>query len=282
MLGSRKPFDVSALEVVGGSEARSVIETMPYGRFEDADLDRIARADAVVDLVSPGRARFASAFDLLPRIAGHVRLADGLASRGWGGHLVFLSSGGTIYGDGSPDLIPETAPRRPMGEYALEKAVVELHLGTLAARGALRSSVLRVANVYGPGQPARAGFGVVPAIADALRTGAPFRRYGTGEAVRDYVFVDDVVEAVRAALRGGTTGTFNIGSGEGTSINALLAMTRELSGRPLAVEGVENPAGDPEAVVLDCRRAREAMGWAARVPVREGLARTLRHHGLAG
>ena len=280
VLGSRKPLDVASFDWGAASVPHGRVETMPYGEFERADLDRIARADAVVDLVSPGRARFASAFDLAPRIAGHVRLADGLARRGWGGHLVFVSSGGTIYGAGSPDPIPETAMRRPLGEYALEKAVVEMHLSTLAAREALASAVLRVANVYGPGQPARPGFGVVPTIARALEDGTPFTRYGAGEAVRDYVYIDDVVSAILRAIETRTAGTFNIGSGEGTSGNALLAMADELSARPLRIEERTNPAGEPEAVVLDCTRAREAMGWTAGVSVREGLRRTLAHHGL--
>ena len=278
VLGSRKPFDIGT--IAPGPSARARVETLAYGRLEDADIERLARADAIVDLVSPGRTRFGSAFDLAPRIAGHVRLADGLATRGWEGHLVFISSGGTIYGGGSPEPIAESALRRPLGEYALEKAVVELHLQTLAERDALASATLRVANVYGPTQPARAGFGIVPAIAQALRDGTPFTRYGTGEAVRDYVFVDDVVEAVLRALDMRATGKFNIGSGRGTSVNELIGTARELSSRPLLVSAVESPAGEPEAVVLDCALAERTMGWKARVDVREGLRRTLAHHGL--
>lgn len=278
LLGARRPFDVSSLRASRTERRR--VETMAYGRFEDADLDRLARADAIVDLVSPGRGRFASQFDVAPRVAGHLRLADGLARRSWDGHLVFVSSGGTIYGGGAAEPIAETAPRRPASEYALEKAMVELHLETLARRGALSSTVLRVANVYGPRQPARAGFGVVPALAQALREGTPFTRYGTGEAVRDYVHVDDVVEAVLATARRRQAGTFNVGSGTGTSVNALIDMARELSGRTLEVAALENPAGEPAAVVLDCGLAARQLGWRARVGVREGLEGTLRHHGL--
>ena len=274
VLGSRGPMDL------GADGAGERVETLRYDDLRSVDADRLADADVVVDLVSGGRDRFGSEPNMFARVDGHARIVDELVRREWGGHFVFLSSGGTIYGPGSRDPIPETAPLRPVGAYGLEKAMIELHLDTLGRWGALSSLTLRLANVYGPGQAARAGFGIVPTLIRAMGDGTGFTRYGTGKAVRDYVFIDDVVEAIIAATGARATGAFNIGSGEGTSINDLIAQVRDLTGRPLTVKPVANPAGEPEAIVLDPGRAREAFGWTPRVSLREGLRRTLAHHGL--
>lgn len=277
VLGTRASSD--PLDALARS-APERVELATYGELEHLDLDRLARADVVVDLASPGRGRFASGFDLHSRIHGHVRLVDGLARREWPGRFVFLSSGGTIYGEGFLYPMQEDWPPHPAGEYGLEKAVVELHLDTLRRGRALDSTVLRISNAFGPRQPLRPGFGVIPAIAQALRDGEPFRRYGTGRSVRDYVYIDDVVEAVMRGAEVGAAGVFNIGSGVPTSVNDLLEMTEALTGRPVPVAPVSMPPGEPRAIVLDCARAANVLGWRASVGVREGLRRTLAHHGL--
>ena len=260
--------------------AKGNLRFVLYDDLSDLDLDDAARADVIVDLASPGRGRFATRHDLGSRVAGHIRLVDGLANRGWGGHLLFASSGGTIYGSGFACPMYEDWPRQPMGEYALEKAVVEMHLQTLAYHGALASTTLRVSNVYGPLQPIRPGFGVVPAIAQALRDGTPFRRFGHGRSVRDYVHIDDVVDAMIRAGDRQVGGVLNIGSGFGTSLDRLIVLSEELSGRSLSVQNVHVPPGEPDAIVLDCTRAAERLDWRAEVTIEDGLRHTFDHHGL--
>ena len=266
--------------------------------LEALDLEAALRADVIVDLVSRGRGRLATRRDILGRIRAHARLVDELANRRWRGHYVYLSSGGTIYGVDPPRVCVETMPVRPFSDYALEKAFVEMHLASVAgAPGAaggetgMALTVLRVANAYGEGQAAKPGFGVIPAIVSALATGVPFKLYGDGSSRRDYVHVDDIVTAIQAAIQAATTGTgagagagagtLNIGSGVGTSVRELIGLAEAAAGRAVPMEEVAMFAAEPASVVLDAGRARERLGWRARIGIAEGMRRVLAHHGLA-
>jgi len=264
--------------------------------LEALDLEAVLAADIVIDFVSRGRGRLATRRDILGRIRAHARLIDELANRAWSGHYIYLSSGGTIYGVDPPPVCVETMPVAPFSDYALEKAFIEMHLTSVAGSGSagrgsregMALSILRVANAYGEGQTARPGFGVIPAMVAAFKGGAPFKLYGDGTSRRDYVHVDDIVEAILAAMKtartgeGAGAGTVNIGSGVGTSVRELVALAERIAGRRLPMETVEMFAAEPASVVLDAQRARERLGWSARIGIAEGLARVLAHHGLAG
>ncbi|WP_139312851.1 NAD-dependent epimerase/dehydratase family protein [Acuticoccus yangtzensis] len=264
--------------------------------LEALDLEAVLAADIVIDFVSRGRGRLATRRDILGRIRAHARLIDELANRAWSGHYIYLSSGGTIYGVDPPPVCVETMPVAPFSDYALEKAFIEMHLTSVAGSGSagrgsregMALSILRVANAYGEGQTARPGFGVIPAMVAAFKGGAPFKLYGDGTSRRDYVHVDDIVEAILAAMKtartgeGAGAGTVNIGSGVGTSVRELVALAERIAGRRLPMETVEMFAAEPASVVLDAQRARERLGWSARIGIAEGLARVLAHHGLTG
>ena len=276
--------------------------------LEALDLDAAMRADVIVDLVSRGRGRLATRRDILGRIRAHARLIDELANRGWRGHYVYLSSGGTIYGVDPPAVCVETMPVRPFSDYALEKAFIEMQLQSVAGgtgEAGMALSILRVANAYGEGQTAKPGFGVIPAIVAALASGTPFKLYGDGSSRRDYVHVDDIVAAILAAMaaaepgsgaRSGArsgmgtpgadaargAGIVNIGSGVGTSVRELIALAEAAAGRPVPMEPVAMFAPEPASVVLDASRAHERLGWMARIDIAEGLRRVLARHGLTG
>lgn len=253
---------------------------VPLGDLEAIEPERLLAYDVVVDLVSRGRGRLALSRDILARVGGHFRLIDGLANRDWAGHYVYLSSGGMIYGPAPPDRCPESAPVSPVGDYALEKAMVELHLRSVCKQSAMRASILRVANAYGETQPGHLGFGVIPALVAALREGTPFPIYGTGGDRRDYTHVDDVAAAIVAAIFARGVGTLNISSGVGTSVWQLMTLCTELSGRPLTSTRVEAAATEPRSVVLCNALAAERIGWRPCIDLPSGLARVLAAHGL--
>ncbi len=251
-----------------------------YDDLETLDLELIRSVDVIVDLVSRGRGRLSTARDITSRIRAHARLIDDLANRHWSGEYIYLSSGGTVYGVAPPPVCEETMPVAPFGDYALEKAFLELHLQSVAWQTGMALSILRVANAYGESQPAKPGFGVIPAIVSAIAEEKPFTLYGTGMSRRDYVHVDDIVAAIFAAMARPNAGIVNIGSGVGTSVRDLLARTEAATGRPVRIEPVHTLAPEPQSTVLDIRRARERLGWEARIGLECGLKRVLAHHGL--
>ena len=191
-------------------------------------------------------------------------------------HFVFASSGGALYGDGAPLPTPEDRPPAPVSPYGASKAAGEAWVMALGRRAGMRCTILRYANVYGPGRPGHASPDVVTAFARAMLAGARPVVYGDGRSVRDYVHVDDAVEAAVLALAAGRAGVFNIGTGTARSVAEVfeaLAAAAGYEGEP-----VHAPArpGELARSCLDARLAARALGWRPRVAFAEGVEGTVR------
>lgn len=192
--------------------------------------------------------------------------------------LVFVSSGGTVYGVPRSLPIPEDAPTEPISAYGINKLAIEKYLHLYARLHGLDACVLRVANPFGERQVSRRQQGVVAAFMHAAVAGEPLTIWGDGAVVRDYVYVGDVVTAL---LRAGTaerlgSRIFNIGAGQGRSVRDVADAVEAVSGRRL--ERLFRPARpvDVPSVVLDVSRAREELGWVPATPWEEALERTYR------
>jgi UDP-glucose 4-epimerase len=188
-------------------------------------------------------------------------------------HLIYFSSGGTLYGNPAALPVAEDAPFAPLSFHGAGKAAQEMYLQAFRAQGQA-VTILRPANAYGPGQPLKPGFGLVRTVLEHIRRNTVLEVWGDGTAVRDYVFVDDVAAAcVRLIAQPGDNGSYNVGSGMGHSINELILCAGEVCGRELQV--VYRPArrSDVAKVVLDISRLR-AAGWQPQVDLTEGFRRT--------
>jgi UDP-glucose 4-epimerase len=184
--------------------------------------------------------------------------------------LLFLSSGGTVYGNPADLPVPETAPLQPLSCHGAGKAAAELFLGLRAPEKTL---ILRPSNIYGPGQPLKSGFGVIRHLLHCAAEEMPFQLWGDGRQVRDYLYIDDFVEAVcRLVSRPATAGVFNLGSGRGSSLDELIELVGRVTGRSLRIERRPQRGGDVRAIVLDISRLSEATGWQPTVSLEEGLA----------
>lgn len=190
-------------------------------------------------------------------------------------HLIYFSSGGTLYGNPAVLPVAEDAPFAPLSFHGAGKAAQEMYLQAFRAQGRA-VTIMRPANAYGPGQPLKAGFGLVRTVLEKIRSGQPIEVWGDGEAVRDFVYVDDVAAACVLFIdRPDDSGTYNVGSGEGCSINALIRLAGEVAERTPQVIYRAARRSDVAKVVLDVSRLR-ATGWAPLTGLAEGLARTLR------
>lgn len=177
--------------------------------------------------------------------------------------LVFLSSGGTVYGKDVPIPTPETAANEPLCSYGIHKLTIEKYLALYQLLHGLDSVVLRVANPFGPYQTGAAQ-GVVAAIIRKALCGEPIVIWGDGNVVRDYIYVDDLVEAIQnAALFESAEAPrlFNIGSGEGRSIKDILATVQAIHGKPLEVVFEAGRMTDVPVSILDIKRARKHLNW---------------------
>lgn len=273
---SRK-FDRSFVESVAG----------PVD-FVEADLGQpLAMASSlqdvktVVQLISsssPGLMNDHAVADITENVVPHVQFLQNCLRAGVK-RYVFLSSGGTVYGPDAPVPTPETCPTNPINSHGLTKLFVEKYIQMHGHVDGLEYVILRVANPFGPGQVYRKGQGLVPAIIDRWQKGQPVKVFGDGAARRDYIYIDDVIEAVAAAVRleGAPRKVLNIGSGEARSVAEVIEAVEQAAGQKFAKEYVAARSTDVAAACLDIAKAREVLGWSPTTPFEAGVEMTVAH-----
>ena len=197
--------------------------------------------------------------------------------------IVLFSTGGALYGE--PEYLPcdEAHPIKPLSVYGANKHALEQYTRIIAETNGVDHTILRPGNVYGPGQDPHGEAGVVAIFGLKMLAGEEVTIYGNGEQERDYVYVDDVVNAALTAARSDAArgGVYNIAGGAPTSVNDIFALLAEETGyERTPVHAPERP-GDVRRIYLDISRARDELGWTPQIDLREGITRTvaaLRHN----
>ncbi len=188
--------------------------------------------------------------------------------------LIMVSSGGTVYGVPQAVPISEAHPTDPICSYGITKLAIEKYVALYRLLHGLDGLVLRVANPFGPRQRLDAAQGVVPVFLGKALRHEPLQIWGDGSTVRDFLDVSDVVEALLAAAKyQGDQCLFNIGSGQGLSLNQLIALLEAQLDRSLEVEYLPSRGCDVPTNVLCIDRAKEALSWTPKISVEEGLKR---------
>jgi UDP-glucose 4-epimerase len=228
-----------------------------------------AQADVRVSVARP-------VHDAEINVIGSLHILEG-ARQAESERVIFAASGGTLYGDPTPDELPvrEAHPHQPLSPYGVSKKAVLDYLVAYRELHALEFSALALANVYGPRQNPHGEAGVVAIFAERLLRGEPVTIYGDGAQTRDFVYVDDVVDAfVRAATRGGGL-VCNIGTGQETSVNELYSTMVEQAG--VAAPPVMAPlrVGEILRSCLDIERASIQLGWRPWTRLPEGTSAVL-------
>jgi UDP-glucose 4-epimerase len=216
-------------------------------------------------------------FDASVNVIGTVRLAEAARLTGVR-KVVHTSSGGSIYGIPPQYPTPETVPTDPASPYAAGKVAGEVYLNTFRHLYDLDCSHIAPANVYGPRQDPHGEAGVVAIFAQALLSGRPTKVFGDGTNTRDYVFVDDVVDAfVKASGDAGGGQRLNIGTGIETSDRQLHSAVAAAAGGPDDPEFHPPRLGDLRRSCLDISLAATVLGWQPRVALDDGVRRTVEY-----
>ena len=221
-----------------------------------------AQADVRVSVERPD-------FDADVNVVGTVRVLE--AARRHGTGVVFVSTGGAIYGE-CDGPAPEDAPRRPLAPYGTSKLAAEEYLAMYNRLYGTTHSVVRFANVYGPRQEAHLEGGVVAIFMRQLREGETPRIFGDGRQTRDFVYVGDAVAATLAAA--GSGGVYNVGTGAETSVLDLYAAIAPVTGIEREPQHADPRPGEILRSVLDVSRAKRELGWRAQRDLDAGLAET--------
>lgn len=190
--------------------------------------------------------------------------------------IIFASTGGAIYGEvKKKEGADENHPQEPISPYAITKRCVEMYLYAYKQLYGLNYTVLRYGNVYGPRQDPLGEAGVIAIFCGKMLKGEIPTIYGDGKQLRDYVFVGDVARANLAALKKGSGEIFNIGRGEGVSVNQLfnnLKAILKFDGKPIYAPP---RAGELFRSVLNCKKAKKGLNWKAKFAIKKGLEKTL-------
>jgi UDP-glucose 4-epimerase len=282
--------DVVGIDNLRSGRARNLDQAREHPTFtsiEDdivsADLDGLLaehQPEVVFNLAAQIDVRHSVAnpqFDAEVNVLGTIRLAEAARKAGVR-KVVHTSSGGSIYGTPHEYPTNESIHTDPASPYAASKVAGEIYLNTFRHLYGLECSHIAPANVYGPRQDPHGEAGVVAIFAQALLSGKPTKVFGDGSNTRDYVYVDDVVEAfIRASGSKGDGQRFNIGTSVETSDRKLHTAVAEAVGAPDEPEFAPARLGDLKRSCLDVRLAEMVLGWHPNVALAEGISRTVEY-----
>lgn len=195
------------------------------------------------------------------------------------GRIVNASTGGAILGE-APAPVHEEMVARPLAPYGASKLAVEGYLNAFGATYGLKTCSLRFSNIYGPRSFHKGS--VVAHFLKRILAGETLTVYGDGTQVRDYLFAPDLVDGIRRAIEAGAQGVYQLGSGQPTSVNALIEVIREVTGREVGVDYADFRPGEVHTTWCDVSKARKEFGFDPATPLREGVAETWKWFVTAG
>lgn len=214
-----------------------------------------------------------------PIVDAHINILGGLnvfqsAIKAKCSQIIYITTGGALYGD--PDYLPcdEDHPISPISPYALSKWTLEQYL-KLIAPSSLKLQVLRLANVFGPKQNIKGESGVIGIFAQNMIHMQPIAIFGDGNQTRDFIYVEDVASAHALAVDSPDSFTVNIGSGNPTSINTIFQIIAEKINYTEHPIYSDNREGDVKHIYLNIKKAKEILEWKPKTSLDAGLNQTL-------
>jgi UDP-glucose 4-epimerase len=217
------------------------------------------------------------AFDASINVGGTANLLEAMRTAG-SSRIVFVSTGGAIYGEGEGQKLPldESTPIAPLSAYGQSKFAAEGYLALYERLYSLSGVSLRLGNVYGPRQDPLGEAGVIAIFCGRLRSRERPTVFGDGTQTRDYIYVGDVVAAALAAAESSFSGPVNIGSGIETDVLELARLLADIDGADgFEPEFAPARAGEVQRISLDASKAERELGWRATTSVVDGLKQTL-------
>ncbi len=207
-------------------------------------------------------------------VVGFLNVLDGVRRRSI--KRVVYASSAAVYGTPRELPLAETSPVGPLSPYGLEKSIDDQYAALYGALYGVSALGLRYFNIYGPRQDPRSPYaGVISKFADAVRAGAPVRIFGDGLQTRDFVFVKDLAEVNRRALRAAATGVCNVGTGRSVTLLDLVAALERVAGRSVERRFEPAAAGDIRDSATATDRLAALLGYVPQTPLERGLSALL-------
>jgi UDP-glucose 4-epimerase len=227
----------------------------------------------VASSTTPGSSDLDMPFDVSSNLLGTLKFLENLRSPEKT-KFVFISSAGTIYGPLNKPAT-EKSPTDPICSYGITKLAIEKYLSLFHQKRGLRSLILRVSNPYGPWNLARKPFGLVNNLVDNLVSGKPVVTFGDMDTSRDFIYIDDLIEAIiGAAFSDAPAGTYNLAFGQSRSIDDVLNILRDEFGH-FPVEKRPAREFDLTDVRVDSSLFQKTFSWRAKTDLNQGIRKTL-------
>lgn len=242
------------------------------------DTDRLFEAikntDVLVHLASstvPATAERNPKYDIKMNLAASVGLFE-LIPRTSVKRIIFLSSGGTVYGN--PQYLPvdESHPLNPIGSYGIVKVAIEYYLKNYANKYNFDYTILRVSNPYGPRQRVDGLQGVIATFLHRVAQGRKIQIWGSGETLRDYIYVEDLAVCLQKLIHlDELSGTFNIGSGTGHSLTDIIEVIRQATGITPEISFTPALSGSVDSTYLNINKIQREAQWSPNTSLYEGV-----------
>jgi UDP-glucose 4-epimerase len=266
LMGRRENLNPAAKFYLMDIRAREVDRLFEIEKFE-AVFHLAAQMDVRKSVEDP-------MFDADVNVIGTLNLLTNCVKAGTK-KVVFASSGGAVYGEQEEFPCGEDHPTRPVSPYGITKLCVEKYLFYFSNEFGLRYTALRFANVYGPRQNPHGEAGVVAIFTSRLLAGQPCVINGDGGQTRDYVYVGDVADANLRALSHPENGAFNVGTGVESDVNRIYRLLNTSTGAKADEKHGPAKPGEQRRSVIRFDKAKAELGWSPKVPLEEGLKRTV-------
>jgi UDP-glucose 4-epimerase len=245
------------------------------GDFSDAAFmsSTLEDIDTVVHLVSttvPANSNNNCAYDVESNLIPTVKLLDAMRKNKCR-KIIYLSSGGTVYGNAAIVPTPEDTILQPISSYGIVKGAIENYISMYSKLYDLQSLIIRPANLYGNRQGHSGVQGLINTLLEKIANKEEVTIYGNGNSVRDYIFIDDLVKLLCTAMDKNALGVFNAGSGVGYTVNQIIESITNISGKKANINMAPARSFDVEKMILDITKAGKQIGWKPSTSIEEGI-----------
>lgn len=245
---------------------------------EFSDIDKHAQVFKNIDIVyhlisttTPLSSNSNIKFDIESNVINTVRLLE-ICVNSNVRKVIFVSSGGTIYGSTKENSVNEDDKTNPICSYGISKMVIEKYLYMFNYLYGLDYQVLRISNPYGPYQNPFSGQGVIGVFLAKILNNEDIRVWGNGSVCRDYIFIDDVVEALYlSAIKTVKSKILNIGRGKGCTLNEIIDIMKKITQKDFNVIYEDRRNIDIPKNILDIAKAVNELNWEPRISIKEGI-----------
>ena len=256
---------------------RNPLKSITYFKGDISDTTTLSEAligmDSVVHLASttvPATSNLNPAHDVSSNLIHTIELLELLRKNG-PKKIIFISSGGTVYGEPLHLPVSESHPLNPICSYGVVKVAIENYMNIYQKQYGIESVIMRVSNPYGPRQGHMGVQGLISAFLNRVKNGQDLIVWGDGETIRDYIYISDIVTLLDKALSSSVTGVFNAGSGQGFSINQVIDVICKVTNMNPTVIYKESRAFDVSKIYLDTQKAQEAFDWQVNTDLFNGI-----------